>query len=274
MYSVTGGIPMYLDQFSDHRSVRENLMDSLFNKNALLFEEPANLLKQELREPAIYNAIVQAIASGKSKLSEISRTVGIETGLCVRYIDNLITLGILKKERPVTNPNSRQTIYTIEDFFFRFWYTFVFKNMTAILSGRMKNVYTDTVGKNLPHYMGKVFERMCRDYLIFYDRSLPFIPQSAGQWWGGNPKTHRQAQIDLVLTSSDNSRAVIGSCKFRKEPVGTKEWHLMQEYAQAMGGFKEYYYYLFSKSGFTDELKKLQDGEKLRLISLEELYEI
>ena len=37
-------------------------MENLFDRSSYLYEEPANLLKQELREPAIYNAIIKAIA--------------------------------------------------------------------------------------------------------------------------------------------------------------------------------------------------------------------
>ncbi|MCD8068815.1 MAG: ATP-binding protein, partial [Lachnospiraceae bacterium] len=141
MYGVTGGVPLYLEQFSPDRTIRENLLDVLFHNNAMLFEEPANLLKQELREPATYNAIISAIASGKTKLSGISGTVGLESSLCSKYIGNLITLGIVKRETPVTEPNSKRPIYELEDFFFRFWYTFVPPNMSAIVSDRMERIY-------------------------------------------------------------------------------------------------------------------------------------
>lgn len=47
----------------------------------------------------------------------------------------------------------------------------------------------------------------------------------------------------------------------------------MKKYARAMGGFDHYYYYLFSKSGFTETLRQEQDGVNLRLVRLDELYE-
>src|SRR5699024_10516699 len=90
MYGITGGIPLYLEEFSHNLSIKENLLSNMLDKNALLYEEPSNFLKQELREPATYNAIISAVADGKTKLSEITSTVGIETGLCTKYITNLI----------------------------------------------------------------------------------------------------------------------------------------------------------------------------------------
>lgn len=159
MYGITGGVPLYLEEFSPDLSIKENLLENLFDKNAMLYEEPSNLLKRELREPATYNAIISAVASGKSKLSEISSTVGIENGLCTKYIANLISLGIIKKEIPVTEPKSKRPIYQIEDNFFRFWFTFVAKNTAAIVSGRIDKSYDEVVGKHLPDYMGVIFEK-------------------------------------------------------------------------------------------------------------------
>lgn len=273
MYGITGGIPMYLEQFSPDLSVRENLLENLFDRNATLFEEPSNLLKQELREPAVYNAVITAIASGKSKLSEIATTVGMETGLCSKYISNLIMLGIIKRETPVTEPNSKRPVYLIDDQFFRFWYTFVPKNMSAVLSGRIEESYGVSVESRLSGYMGLTFERMCRDFILYYDRELPFPLGNIGQWWGGHPKTHKQAQIDIVVTSAEDDRGIIGSCKFRKGLIAGEELRLMEDYANAMGCFKYCYYYLFSKEGFTEDLAEMAHEGKVRLVRLGDMYE-
>lgn len=274
MYGITGGIPMYLEQFSPNLTIKENLLENLFDRNAALFEEPSNLLKQELRETATYNAVITAIASGKTKLSEIASTVGVETGLCSKYIANLITLGIIKRETPVTDPNSKRPIYLIEDQFFRFWYTFVPKNISAIQSGRMERSYPSTIENRLSDYMGLAFEKMCRDYILYYDDQLPFLIGDVGQWWGGNPKTRKQAQIDIVVTSAEDDSGIIGSCKFRESLVSEDELQLMEEYADAMGHLRQRHYYLFSKSGFTDSLMNRAGDGKLRLITIKDMYDI
>ncbi len=64
MYGVTGRVPLHLEQFSPNKSMEENLKENLFDRNAMLFEEPSHLLKQEPGEPATYNAMVTAIVSG------------------------------------------------------------------------------------------------------------------------------------------------------------------------------------------------------------------
>ena len=82
---------------------------------SLLYEEPLNLLKQEVHEPAIYNAIITAIATEHSHMSEISSKVGEDTNVCSNYIKNLINLGIIQKETPYGEKASKKSIYSIED---------------------------------------------------------------------------------------------------------------------------------------------------------------
>ena len=72
IYGISGGTPQYLLQMDDSMSVDENIKNTFLNSSSALFEEPENLLKQEVREPSLYNAIISAIATGASKLSEIS----------------------------------------------------------------------------------------------------------------------------------------------------------------------------------------------------------
>ena len=275
LYGITGGVPLYLEQFSPALSLRENLLENFFSRSAMLFEEPGNLLKQELREPERYNSIITAVAAGSTKLSEIAAAVRLETGVCSKYIDSLIELGILCRETPVTEPRSKRPVYQISDPFFRFWYTFVPRNMALIQSGRMEKVYDEVVGSRLHDYMGQVFERICRDWVLFHAEDLPFIPAAAGRWWGGDPKTKKQAEIDLVAPSADGTQVIVGSCKFRAAPLGPGDLALMAQYADAMGGgFSRRYYWFFSLGGFTDAFhqRAAADPESVRLLTLEDLY--
>ena len=91
-YGILGGTPQYLLQLNDKISIEENIKNTYLNQSSSIYEEPQNLLKQEVREPAIYNAIIAAIASGYSKMSEISTKVGEDTSVCATYIKNLVRI--------------------------------------------------------------------------------------------------------------------------------------------------------------------------------------
>lgn len=86
LYGVTGGVPEYLNRIQENQTVDENLLSLFFDDNGMLFEEPTNLLKQEMREPASYHSVISAIASGASKLNEIAMKVGLESSACSNHI--------------------------------------------------------------------------------------------------------------------------------------------------------------------------------------------
>ena len=272
IYGITGGVPHYINKLGVKESVDEALLDNFFDRSSYLYEEPANLLKQELREPAIYNAIITAIAQGASRINDIALKTGQENSVVSKYLGTLIDLGIVKKETPVTEKIGKKTIYELADNFFRFWYRFVPANMSAIDSGRIQKSYANSIKKNLPDYMGLTFEHMCRDYLLYYEKELPIELNQVGQWWGTDNKNKKQVQIDIVGTPVEGDEYIIGSCKYRNEKIGLDELELIREYAQVFGKGKKYYYYIFSKGGFTEGLIQAQNRREVKLIGLDDLY--
>lgn len=272
LYGVTGGIPHYINKLEVNGDMDEAILENLLQPSSYLFEEPENLLKQELREPAIYNSIISAIAGGASRSNEISTKVGLESGICAKYLRVLLDLGILIKEMPVEGKTGRKTIYAIGDLFFRFWYRFVPGNMSLISTGRIRQVYGQTLRRFYPDYMGLVFEKMCRDYLLRYAKNLPFPLREVGQWWGTDGRTRKEIQIDLVGTSVDGNAYLIGSCKYRNEKIGTDELELLQDYASVFRKNGSFTYYIFSKGGFTDALLRLEQEGLVTLLTLEDIY--
>ncbi|MCD8218654.1 MAG: ATP-binding protein [Clostridiales bacterium] len=272
LYGITGGIPHYLNKLEVEDSLDDALLENLFCTSGYLFEEPENLLKQELREPAIYNSVISAIAGGASRANEIATKAGLESGVCAKYLKVLLNLGILRKEFPVTEKQGKKTIYAIDDNFFRFWYRFVPRNMSVISAGRIQSVYDQVVRRYFPDYMGLVFEKICRDYLLRYAKNLPIAICDIGQWWGTDAKTRKEVQIDIVGTSVEGSEYLIGSCKYRNEKIGVEELELLRRYAAVFRKNGVFHYYIFSKSGFTPALRDLGDKGEVTLVTLEDLY--
>lgn len=277
IYGITGGIPHYINKLDVREGLDRALIDNLFDRSAYLFEEPENLLKQELREPAVYNAIIRAIAEGASRLNEIATKAGLESATCSKYIGTLVELGLLKKETPVTETSTRKTLYRIEDNFFRFWYRFVPQNLSAISAGRFERSYERVVKSRMHECMGLVFEKMCREYLLYYADNLPFDLAEVGQWWGNDSSQRKEIQIDLVgVPIPEPNRKVtsylIGSCKFRNEKIGMDELHLMEHYADVFGKGRSYHYVIFSLGGFTQELIDYAENAGVCLITLDDMY--
>ncbi|WP_281758072.1 ATP-binding protein [Succinatimonas hippei] len=142
------------------------------------------MLKQEVRDPALYNAIITAIATGCSRLVEIANKVGENTSICTAYLKNLTALGLIKREVPYDEDSSRRSVYTIEDNMFRFWYRFIPENRSVISRGAAELAYKN-IEPEISHYMGKAFEEICTHYLwrLLLAGKSPVNFLSLGRWW-------------------------------------------------------------------------------------------
>jgi len=250
IYGIVGGTPQYLLQMNDKLSVEDNIKNTYLNPTSSLFEEPENLLKQEVREPALYNAIITAIATGASRMSEISGKVGEDTNICSAYVKNLVALGIIQKETPYGEKASRKSVYSIEDNMFRFWYRFVPENNSIIARGAADLAYK-RIEPFLSDYMGKVFEEICKQYLwkLLLAGKCPVEFSSLGRWWGNDPVEKSQAEID-ILAEQDKNTALFGECKWTNEKVDLGVLETLVKRSELFS-YKKVHYYLFAKSGFT-----------------------
>lgn len=248
-YGIAGGTPQYLMQLNDRLSIADNIKNTYLNSASPFFEEPGNLLKQEVREPAIYNAMITAIATGASKMNEIAGKVGEDTSACAAYVKNLITLGIVRKETPYGEKSSRRTIYTIEDNMFRFWYRFVPENASIISRGATELAYS-RVAPEIPAYMGGVFEDICRQYLwrLLLAGNCPVSFSDLGRWWGTNPRTKSQEEIDIM--GAGKNAALFGECKWTNERVDLGVLETLAE-RSALFPYGQKQLFLFAKAGFT-----------------------
>ncbi|MDK2902009.1 MAG: uncharacterized protein PWR14_913 [Thermosediminibacterales bacterium] len=253
-YGVLGGIPQYLSNFDDTKDIYENIKTKILDKASYLYEEPKLLLKQEVREPALYNSIIEAIASGSSKLNEISTKVGVDTDKCSKYISTLINLKILEKITPVgLKEKSRKSIYKIKDNFFRFWYRFIFNNKALIEQGLVDEVIEKKIKPFINNFIGTVYEEICIDYLkiLNKNKALPFIFEKIGKWWGNNPYKKCEEEIDIIALDEDN--IIFGECKWQDRKIDMAVLNVLIE-KSALFSYRNKYYVLFSKRGFTGDV--------------------
>ena len=250
IYGIVGGTPQYLLQMDDRLSVAENIKNTFLNPTSSLFEEPENLLKQEVREPALYNAMITAVATGASRMTEIATKVGEDTSVCTAYLKNLIALGLIKKELPYGEKASRKSIYVIDDNMFRFWYRFVPGNSSIIARGAADLAY-ERIAPYLSDYMGKVFEEICKQYLwnLLLCGESPIAFKELGRWWGTDASTRTQTEIDIMGEQNADS-ALFGECKWTNEKVDASVLEKLSAKSKLFH-YQKTQLYLFSKSGFT-----------------------
>lgn len=292
LYAATGGVAEYLDFVDTSVCAEENLIRLFFEPSGRLVEEPDNLLKQELREPKRYSTILAAIASGASKNNQIATKTAISSGALTNYLDALIDLGIVSRETPWVAPGARgavgsggadsrgaspdggrsgrNTIYRIQDGCFRFWYRFVWANLSPIEMYAGRAAFQATVAPELNSFMGLGFEQIVAD---LFDRAnatgelAEFYP-SRGRWWGTDPDTHQAEEIDLVAGSKTTT--LFMEAKWVNRLVGVDVLETLERRSSLVPtpGKRRKHYAIYAKQGFTPELEALgKDRSDLALYS-------
>jgi AAA+ ATPase superfamily predicted ATPase len=275
-YACVGGTPYYLSFLDKNISFEENLLDLYFTAGSYMFDEPLFLLKQELRETAVYNSAIMAIAEGASRLNEIATKIGEDRAKTAKYLDTLISLGILLKEYPFGEDpiKSRKGIYRIADNCFRFWYRFVFPHRTEIEQGIGKEIFASQRA-NLETFMGSPFEEMCLQYLYRLNKMkrLPFVMGKAGRWWGPNPALKREEEIDIIGESLDKQAALFCECKFQNKLIDCDILTELMEKSQLFAQYKTKLFMLFAKRGFTKRLKaEAMSQDNVILVSADNMF--
>ena len=258
VYGMTGGTPQYLLQMREDQSLEENIIRCFLDPVSPLFEEPTNLLKQEMRDPAVYNGMIAAIAAGCGRLSEISSKTGGETSACAACIKNLMALGIVKKETPFGENSLRKTIYRIDDNLFRFWYRFIPDHMASIQRGFADAVY-ERIAPMFSEYMGPIFEEICKQYLwkLRGQGQIRIEFTDLGRWWGNDPRNRCEAEIDIMGTDGADG-ALFCECKWTNEKLDAGILRKLMDRSQLFTVQRKQVY-LFAKRGFTKGCQEMAD---------------
>ena len=277
-YAAFGGTPYYLTQIDTRESFEENVTRLFFDLAGLLYAEPQMLLRQELREPALYSSVLDAVASGASVPKRIAERAGVDGRAVGRYLTTLLELGILEKVFPFgENPaTSRKGHYRIKDPFFAYWYRFVSPSIGAIESGAGRAVaQTTAFGSELSAYVGRQFEQMCLQWVVRQNRTggLPFVASSFGAWWGADPEAREQADIDVVAADVRGKQLLVGECKWRNDFNETAALDTLEQRSRLLRGFACRQLILFTKLPVSAATaRKAAAREDIRLVSADDLF--
>lgn len=271
VYSILGGIPHYLRQFDPNLPLEENIKKNILTKGCVLYSEVEFLLHQELRETPIYNAIIEAVALGNTKLNDISQKALInESSKTSVYLKNLIELGIATREFSVGSSikekaNAGRGIYRLTDNFFRFWYAFGFTNLSQLEDGDVDGVYEFVIAPALHKFASFAFEDICREFVreLQKDNALPFRYVKMGRWMGrttvrdsrtpGGMRSE-DTEVDILAIGKDDKNYLVGECKFKGVPFSYTEY---LDTLAKLSSLKEkavFHYALFSESGFNEKI--------------------
>lgn len=272
IYGMVGGVPLYLMQFDGSATLEDNVNRVFLNPGSIMFEEPTNLIKQEVSKAAQYNAVISAIASGATQHNEIAAKAGLESGALDYYLKELSRIGLVHREEPITGKGGRKALWQLDDNLFRFWYRCIRPRQSLVERGLGANAVSRIMAE-MPEYMGTIFEQICKDWLwrqlAACELEVEFT--DIGRWWGNDPTKRAEAEIDIVAVD-DAKTVLVGECKWKAEPTGADQLEKLDARAHLAGASPDAARFVFSRSGFTQGCHELAaEIPNARLVSFGEM---
>ena len=269
--SVFGEHPFYLEMIDRTKSFEENLFHLLFSRFGNLVDAPDKVLPTASKDQNTYNTILKAIAHRKRTNKEIAEYIGKDPNYVAAYLPRLIENEIIEK-RESFNKNQKMNYYEISDNLIRFWYRFVFDNRDEILQNMGKIIYAESIDE-IALFISMGFEDVALSYLTEKNikGELGYHYEVIRGYKVDNSKIGRSIELDGLAKGigKAKNRLLVAECKYRKKVLSLS---VLEHVMESVSIFQAEYYdiYLFSKSGFAEDLLALKDPQ-VHLISVEDM---
>ncbi len=269
-YSVFGGVPYYLTLIDKDLSFEENVNNLIINKNSQLSNFVELILSMELRKINNANLVFEAIATGKTRFSDILKSLDntFSSAQLSQILNTLIDMDLINKTTPINDiENSRRTYYSISDNMIDFYYRYIYKNLSKRHMVTEKQFYEEFIKEDLnTQYIPKKFELIAKEYLIIENKlgnNDPLL-YDLGKYWYDDPVNKVNGEFDIV--SKADLGYVVYEVKYTNTPVKDSDIkHLLEQLKRCNVNY--YNIGFFSKSGFN-----ISDDKSYYLRTLEDLY--
>ena len=270
-YALAGGMSLYLDELARVAPLRDRICTRVLNPRGPLFNDPREVLEEELRTPGTYYSLLEELSTGTKSLADLATALGRRTTDIQGYLKTLVGMRVVERSAPVTaRDDARNHRYRLADDYMRFWFRFVFPFQEELKTGLPPEVLYDIeIAGLLGDHVSPTFEALCRLWTLMTGRAT-----RVGNWWGHALHEHRRTgarqseEVDVVGLRR-SSVAVVGECKWTAGRVGPEvladlETFKLPALRQAGVRFASAgpVIVLFSKSGFKPSLLEAVDGRE------------
>jgi AAA+ ATPase superfamily predicted ATPase len=203
IFGFADGIPFYLINIDKEFWLW--LKEELIKERSFLRDEVDFLVRYEFEDPSTYKLILEAIAQNNTKLNEIKDFIKVKRTDITPYLKNLIEIGLIKRSVPITeNIKSRKGRYYISDNFLKFWFKYIYPNLSSI-EERIFSI--SIIKKDYNNYLSFVFEDVAKEFI---SRTKLFNFTKIGKWW------HKDKEIDIIALNEHNKKILFCECKWQE----------------------------------------------------------
>ena len=268
-YGILGGVSSYMNRWNSKKDIRSNICKNILSPNGYLFAEAERFIGSELRELAIYDTILAALAAGHRKLNDLFNVTGFSRAKISVYMKNLAAFEVIEKVSSFETggwENAQKGIYQIRSNYVNFWFRFVYPHLSDLYMMTAEEFYDTYIGPDLDDYMNRYFIQVCMEYLELLNMvdKLPIKMRKAGTWVG------KTGNIDIIAQDVARNN-LIGLCNWSKPQL---TYEMCEKLFDTMkkAKLKSDYYYLFSAKSFDDKLlEKAKEDQRLVLVDMTQL---
>jgi len=237
IYTITGGVPKYLECFMNGKSIWDNIEKKILDRNVFFYDEPIFLLEKEVREIMPFFSILQAIANGNHTLTEIGLAFEETSAAIISYLKMLIELSLVEKRILFDEDNSSQNnkeLFYIADTYIEFWLKFINPHKSQLEIDN-KNYVLNQIKRNyVKSHARFVFVDVCKEYTkrICTQRGLTV---NSIHSYGDNEK-----KIDIMAIDHDKRTVIVGKCNYCTTKVTEHTYNLLRQKADNINMLKQY----------------------------------
>jgi uncharacterized protein len=216
LYMLCGGIPYYLNQVDNARSIA-NIIDDLFlDKNAALKNEYNNLYAALFTNHNRHLAVVAALANkqkGMSRKEIVSKTKLSSGGLLTETLEELEQCSFITKSYDILKSKA-DALYRLVDEYSLFYYKFL-KVKSQIIKG--STLYNS---QKFKIWCGYAFENFCLKHHQFIAEALGIsgVPYKVYSFLEKGNQDYKGAQIDMIIDREDKYAHLI-EVKYLSTPL-------------------------------------------------------
>jgi AAA+ ATPase superfamily predicted ATPase len=200
-YSIIGGTPAYLSLTRNAETPRD-VLSTVFKPGSPLLEEAENFLRQEVREPKTYASILKAVATGRTRISEISGVTGVDPRIISKYVNVLESLDIMETVYPLGRRKGGRV--RITDPYFLYYYKHITTLRNLVETGYTHKAVSEAE-RTLDTHTSTLFEQIIQSITpdLHAHGIIKAKPVQVAPWW------YKQHEIDLVARNPGETTSFI-----------------------------------------------------------------
>ena len=225
-YAVFGGSPFVNQALNPAATLRENVINTILNPVSAVYLYASQLLLSDYSVKINAERIFSVIGNGKKRYTEIEDKLDVKkTGNLSKQIKSLTELEIVSRNSPINKiGDNKKATFEINDNLLRFYFTFIYKNASALQVLGAEAFYDEYVAPTLTDFISRRFEGICRDYFSLQVRSgkLKGV-RNIGSYYYDDPVHRKNGEFDVALELADGY--AIYEAKYYAKPMTLDEIH-------------------------------------------------